>query len=112
VAAENPLPAGSQTPESASENTNASSARRRGRAAVDLPAFEAAVLDDYTEALRSAPLCDQTRRTYASKVRQFLAWLASASLDGDPLASADGRDWAVATTAPTSRPCSSAAPRP
>jgi site-specific recombinase XerD len=95
VATENPLPAGSQAPESAAENTTASSARRRGRAAVDLPASEAAVLDDYTEALRSAPLSDQTRRTYASKVRQFLAWLASAGLDGDPLASADGRDWAV-----------------
>ncbi len=82
-------------PESASENTKASSARRRGRAAVDLPAFEATVLDDYTEALRSAPLSDQTRRTYASKVRQFLAWLASAGLDNNPLTSADGRDWAV-----------------
>jgi site-specific recombinase XerD len=95
VATENALPAGSQAPESASENTTASSARRRGRAAVDLPAFEAAVLDDYTAALRSAPLSDQTRRTYASKVRQFLAWLASAGLDSDPLTSADGRDWAV-----------------
>jgi hypothetical protein len=41
-------PAGSQMPESASENTKASSARRRGRAAVDLPAFEATVLHDST----------------------------------------------------------------
>jgi site-specific recombinase XerD len=95
VATENALPAGSQAPKSASENTKASSARRRGRAAVDLPASEAAVLHDYTEALRSAPLSDQTRRTYASKVRQFLAWLASAGLDSDPLTSTDGRDWAV-----------------
>jgi hypothetical protein len=46
-------------------------------------------------ALRSAPLSDQTRRTCASKVRQFLARLASVGLDGDPLTSADGRDWAV-----------------
>jgi len=53
------------------------------------------VLEDYTAALRSAPLSDQTRRTYASKVRQFLAWLAGADLDSDPLASAEGRDWAV-----------------
>ena len=53
------------------------------------------MLADYTEALRSAPLSDQTRRTYASKVRQYLAWLAAADLDQDPLASADGRDWAV-----------------
>ena len=53
-------PAGSQMPESASENTKASSARRRGRAAVDLPAFEATVLHDstyrrWTPALHLAP---------------------------------------------------------
>ena len=71
------------------------SRRRRGRAAVDLAASEAAVLDAYTEALRSAPLSNQTRRTYASKVRQYLAWLADADLNRDPLASAEGRDWAV-----------------
>jgi site-specific recombinase XerC len=53
------------------------------------------MLDDYAAALRSAPLSDQTRRTYASKVRQYLAWLAGAALDQDPLTSADGRDWAV-----------------
>jgi len=33
----------------------------------------AAVLDSYVDALASAPLADQTRRTYASKVRQYLA---------------------------------------
>src|SRR6266545_962313 len=53
------------------------------------------MFDDYKAALRSAPLSDQTRRTYASKVRQYLAWLADADLDQDPLTSADGRDWAV-----------------
>ena len=42
-----------------------------------------------------APLAEQTRRTYASKVRQYLAWLARAERDGDPLDSADRRDWAV-----------------
>jgi site-specific recombinase XerD len=31
----------------------------------------------------------------ASKVRQYLAWLASTEFDGDPLGSAAGRDWAV-----------------
>lgn len=46
-------------------------------------------------ALGSAPLSAQTRRTYASKVRQYLAWLAGAGVDGDPLASPAGRDWAV-----------------
>ncbi len=54
-----------------------------------------AVLDDYIRALTAAPLAAQTRRTYTSKVRQFLAWLAIAALDEDPLSSADGRNWAV-----------------
>lgn len=55
----------------------------------------AAVLDSYVEALASALLADQTRRTYASKVRQYLAWLAAADTAGDALNTADGRDWAV-----------------
>lgn len=80
---------------SASENTTALSTRRRGRAAVDLPDPYAAVLEDYAVALRSAPLSDQTRRTYASKVRQFLAWLAAADTAGDSLNAKDARDWAV-----------------
>jgi hypothetical protein len=37
----------------------------------------------------------QTRRTYTSKGRQDLAWLADAGADVDPIRSADGRDWAV-----------------
>jgi hypothetical protein len=53
------------------------------------------VIDSYLGALAAAPLAEQTRRTYASKVRQYLAWLAGAELDGDPLDSADGRDGAV-----------------
>jgi site-specific recombinase XerD len=82
-------------PGTATENTTAPSGRRRGPAPVALPAAYAAVLEDYIAALQSAPLSDQTRRTYASKVRQFLAWLAGAELDADPLTDADGRDWAV-----------------
>jgi site-specific recombinase XerD len=35
------------------------------------------------------------RRTYASKVRQYLAWLGTGEFDDEPLSSADGRDWAV-----------------
>ena len=95
MATENALQPGPLDPESASENTKALAERRRGRAAIDLPASQAAILDDYAAALRSAPLSDQTRRTYSSKVRQYLAWLAGADLDQDPLLSADGRDWAV-----------------
>jgi integrase/recombinase XerC len=54
-----------------------------------------AVLEDYAAALKSAPLSDQTRRTYASKVRQFLAWLADSDTVGDPLNTKEARDWAV-----------------
>jgi len=77
------------------ENTTAPPVRGRGQAAIALPAPYIAVLEDYAAALRTAPLSEQTRRTYASKVRQFLAWLAAADLDEDPLTSTDGRDWAV-----------------
>jgi integrase/recombinase XerC len=53
------------------------------------------VFDAYTAALDAAPLSAQTRRTYTSKARQYLAWLANTGTDGDPLHSPDGRDWAV-----------------
>ena len=107
VASENTHEHGGQGPESASENTTAPAPRRRGRAAVTLPERFATVLDDYAAALRSAPLSDQTRRTYASKVRQFLAWLADADSDRRPAErSTDARDWAVRDyrTPPADRP--------
>ena len=62
---------------------------------VELVGTYASVLDSYIGALASAPLSDQTRRTYVSKVRQFLAWLAGAESNGDALGTANGRDWAV-----------------
>jgi hypothetical protein len=62
---------------------------------LELPDQFGAVLDEYIGALATAPLAAQTRRTYTSKVRQYLAWLAGADLDEDPLTSVDGRDWAV-----------------
>jgi len=95
MASENPPPAAGQPSEPTSENATDSRAGRRGRAAVALPAALTAVLDAYANALAAAPLADLTRRTYKSKVRQYLAWLAAASVDGDPLASPQGRDWAV-----------------
>jgi site-specific recombinase XerD len=95
VASENALKRGSQDPGFTSENTSTVPAVRRGRAAGGRPARYDAVLSAYVNALSFAPLADQTRRTYASKARQYLAWLAAADLDGDPLESPDGRDWAV-----------------
>jgi integrase/recombinase XerC len=50
---------------------------------------------DYVAALQHAPVDENTRRAYASRVRQYLAWLQTAAVDGDPLADAAGRDWAV-----------------
>lgn len=95
MASGNAPPTPEQAPESVSENTGLVPRRRRGRAAVDLPAAYTAVLEDYVAALRLAPLSDQTRRTYASKARQFLAWLAAGDAEGDPLNAKDARDWAV-----------------
>ena len=43
---------------------------RRGRAPSELSGVHAAALEEYVEALAAAPLAAQTRRTYASKVRQ------------------------------------------
>jgi integrase/recombinase XerC len=95
VASENAQTRRSQPADSASENTQAGRPGSRGRAPVDLPDDFAEVLAGYVVALSSAPLSAQSRRTYASKVRQYFAWLADAELDGDPLGAADGRDWAV-----------------
>ena len=53
------------------------------------------MFDGYVAALESAPLSAQSRRTYASKVRQYIVWLAGAEVDGDPLGTAEARDWAV-----------------
>ncbi len=53
------------------------------------------MFDEYVAALNAAPLSVQTRRTYASKVRQYLAWPADAEPGADPFASPEARDWAV-----------------
>ncbi|WP_267595458.1 tyrosine-type recombinase/integrase [Carbonactinospora thermoautotrophica] len=84
-----------QDPESTSENTQTPGSRRRGARGTPLPGELAAVLADYLARLERAPLSTESRRTYASKVRQYLAWLAAADVDGDPLADPAARDWAV-----------------
>jgi site-specific recombinase XerD len=53
------------------------------------------VLADYAAALVRAPLAPASRGKYLSRVRGFLAWLADAAVDGDPLADRAARDWAV-----------------
>jgi len=83
--------------------------RRRGRSPVPLPAWLETAHEIYVAELARATLSAETRRTYASKARQFLAWLASAydgaqrdgtrpdatRLVGDPLADPVARDEAV-----------------
>ncbi|MGH3238657.1 MAG: tyrosine-type recombinase/integrase, partial [Streptosporangiaceae bacterium] len=54
-----------------------------------------AALAGYRQALTAAPLSAETRRTYYSKVRGYLTWLADADVDGGPLTRARARDWAV-----------------
>lgn len=95
MASENADPLRQQDPESTSENTAPLAPGRRGRVPVTLDESLGAVLEEYAAALKTAPLSDQTRRTYASKARQFLAWLAVADVDGDPLDTTAVRDWAV-----------------
>jgi site-specific recombinase XerD len=75
VASENPAPRATQGLRSASENTDA--------------------LSGYIAALARAPLAAETRRTYTSKVRGYLMWLATADFNGDPLGEPQARDWAV-----------------
>jgi len=55
------------------------------------------VFDAYTAELSrpGGPLDADTVRVYASRVRQYLAWLEDADVDGDPLAETAARDWAV-----------------
>ena len=67
----------------------------RGRQPVALPARLAALHTAYTAQLGAAPLSAETRRTYASKARQYLAWLPAAVVDGDPLTNLAARDRAV-----------------
>jgi integrase/recombinase XerC len=69
--------------------------RRRGRHPVALPAHLEAIHATYRAALAHADLSAETRRTYASKTRQYLAWLHTAGIDGQPLADPGARDRAV-----------------
>jgi site-specific recombinase XerD len=99
MTSENAHPPPPQNPESGSENTTAPPGRRRGGTPTALPVPLGAILDGYTTALDRAPLSLASRRTYASKVRQYLAWLAATTtageVDGDPLSQPRARDWAV-----------------
>ena len=84
----------SQPPEVGSDTTeaNAQTASRTGGGSRLAEAYSeyVALLDR-----PGGPLDGDTVRVYRSRVGRFLAWLADASVDGDPLAEQPARDWAV-----------------
>ena len=63
------------------------------------------VLAGYVAALASAPLSEQSRLDYASKVRQYLVWLAGAEVDGIRSGPPLGGIGRCATTAAICSPC-------
>ncbi|PZS35065.1 MAG: integrase [Pseudonocardiales bacterium] len=95
MASENARRTRAQDADSTSENRKRDSGRRRGAAPTPLTPAREKALSSYAAALRGAPLSAATARTYLSKVRQYLAWLADADVDGRPLTERAARDWAV-----------------
>jgi integrase/recombinase XerC len=70
-------------------------AGRPGRRPTPLPPPYAGVLLDYATQVGRADLTAQARRSYLSRVRMFLAWLAGANVDGDPLTDPAAAVWAA-----------------
>jgi site-specific recombinase XerD len=68
---------------------------KSGRPPTPLPQPYARVLLDYAAQVGRADMTGQARRTYVSRVRVFLAWLAGADVDGDPLTDPDAAAWAA-----------------
>jgi integrase/recombinase XerC len=69
-------------------------AASKKEAALDGPRGEA--LEGYLGWLEGRPLAPRSRQAYGHQVRRYLAWLGNRSpVDGDPLADAAARDWAV-----------------
>jgi integrase len=95
VASENALQHGRQRRRSTSENRTAVPTKRRGAVGTPLSTRLADLLEEYRTQLAAAPLSPESRRTYLSKIRQYLRWLGAAAVDGDPLADPAARDWAV-----------------
>jgi hypothetical protein len=68
---------------------------RQGRQPAPLPARYAGIHTSYVAELAKATMLDDdTRRAHASRVRQYLIWLDTANLDGDPLCKPGARDGA------------------
>lgn len=59
------------------------------------PSPYAAVLEEYATALARADMTGQARRTYLSRVRVYLAWLADTEVDGAPFTDPAAAVWAA-----------------
>jgi len=70
-------------------------AGRPGHRPTPLPPPYAGVPLDYATQVGRADLTAQARRSYLSRVRMFLAWLAGANVDGDPLTDPAAAVWAA-----------------
>lgn len=92
LGSENTTTAVAQPAGSGSENK---APRQRGRTATPLAGRYATVLDEYAVAVGRADMTPQARRTYLSRVRVYLAWLADSDVDGDPLTDPDAAAWAA-----------------
>lgn len=68
---------------------------QRGRRPTPLPAALAPVLEQYAAELGRANMTTQASRTYLSRVRMYLAWLADAAVDGVPLTDLAAAAWAA-----------------
>lgn len=68
---------------------------RRGRAPAVLPPHLEQLWGEYLLLLTVAPLDDDSRRAYASRVRTFFAWLDGAAVDSSALFDPAARDGAV-----------------
>jgi len=95
VTSEIPVPAAAKSYESASEITK----RPPGARPTGLPGDLTAFLAGYAAELADTTLSAETCRTYISRVRQYLAWLAATHRrrpgDQDPLTAPRARDFAV-----------------
>ncbi|HXZ71584.1 MAG TPA: hypothetical protein VEH31_12050, partial [Streptosporangiaceae bacterium] len=94
MTSEIPVPAAAKSYESASEITK----RPPGARPTGLPGDLTALLAGYAAELAGTTLSAETCRTYISRVRQYLAWLAATHRrrpgDQDPLTSPRARDFA------------------
>jgi integrase/recombinase XerD len=113
VASDTSPPGGAQPPQPASDTSQRPpggptppgrqrhGGRRPGARPTPLPDGLQTVFAEYERSLATpgGPLGADTVRVYASRVRQYLAWLAAAHADGivegDPLTDPASRDWAA-----------------